>query len=220
MTNPASTSTAATPTIEVNGHSYMKDAKGALQPVETIRTQDLLMDEVVGKIFGFAKPLSAQIERFKEHTFADIADFQALLEQHYGARAGGTKGNVTLMSIDGLKKITVQVADRIDFGTELHVAKKLVDDCLIEWSADGRAELRSIVNRAFSVDQAGKINKAELFSILRQEIDDERWQSAMKAIRDSIRVTGTKEYVRFYERKDCRAPWTAVTIDLASAGGE
>jgi hypothetical protein len=209
----------ATPIVDVGGKPYMTDAKGALVPVETIKAQDKLMDEVVGKVFGFAKDLSAQIARFKEHTFADISDFQALLEQHYGARAGGVKGNLTLTSFDGLKRITVQVADRVDFGPELQVAKKLVDECLIEWSADGRAELRSIVNRAFAVDQAGKIKQAELFSILRLEIDDDRWQRAMKAIRESMRVTGTKEYVRFHERLDCRAPWVAVSIDIASAGG-
>jgi hypothetical protein len=207
--------TYATPIREIAGKRYVTNSKGALVPVETVKAQDLLMDEVVGKIFDFAKDLSGQISRFKEHTFADISDFQELLEQEYGARAGGAKGNVTLTSFDGLKKVAVQVADRIDFGPELQVAKKLVDECLIEWSADGRAELRSIVNRAFAVDQAGKIKQAELFSILRLEIEDERWQRAMKAIRDSIRVLGTKAYVRFYERSVAEAPWLPVSLDIA-----
>jgi Protein of unknown function (DUF3164) len=207
---------ASTPTTEINGRLYMEDPKGALVPVESIKPQDKLMDEVVGKIFGFAKDLSAQMTRFKEHTFADINDYQALLEQHYGARAGGAKGNVTLTSFDGLRKVAIQVADRLDFGPELQVAKKLVDECLIEWSADSNPELRSIVNRAFSVDQAGKIKQAELFSILRLEIEDPRWQRAMQAIRDSIRVTGSKEYVRFYERASGTAPWMPVSLDIAT----
>lgn len=128
----------------------------------------------------------------------------------------GWKGNYTLTSFDGRKKVTVQIAERIDFGPELQVAKSLVDECLREWSADSSANLRSIVNRAFAVDQQGKINKAELFSILRLEIEDDRWQRAMKAIRDSMRVTGTKEYVRFYERTTADAPWTAVSLDIAA----
>ncbi len=61
------------------------------------------------------------------------------------------------------------------------------------------------------------MNRAELFGLLRLEIADERWQRAMKAIRDSIRVEGTKEYVRFYERSDARQAWKAITIDLAVA---
>lgn len=209
--------TNATPIEEIQGARYMRDTKGALVPVETIKAQDLLMDEVVGKVFDFAKDLSAQIARFKEHTFADLTGFQDLLQQEYGVKQrDGWKGNYTLTSFDGRKKVTVQIAERIDFGPELQVAKSLVDECLREWSADSSANLRSIVNRAFAVDQQGKINKAELFSILRLEIEDDRWQRAMKAIRDSMRVTGTKEYVRFYERTTADAPWTAVSLDIAA----
>lgn len=209
--------TNATPIEEIAGSRYMRDASGSLVPVENVKPQDALMDEVVGKIFDFATDLSAQISRFKEHTFADLTAFQDLLQQEYGVKKrDGWKGNYTLSSFDGLKKVTVQIAERIDFGPELQVAKTLVDECLREWSADSSANLRSIVNRAFAVDQQGKINKAELFSILRLEIDDDRWQRAMKAIRDSMRVTGTKEYVRFYERASAEAPWKPVSLDIAA----
>jgi len=209
--------TNATPIETLVGKDYMRDAKGSLVPLEAIKPQDALMDEVVGKVFAHAKDLSAQIARFKEHTFADLTGFQDLLQQEYDVKKPENwKGNYTLTSFDGRKKVTVQIAERIDFGPELQVAKALVDECLREWSADSSANLRSIVNRAFAVDQAGKINKAELFSILRLEIDDDRWQAAMKAIRDSMRVTGTKEYVRFYERTSADGPWQAVSLDIAA----
>ena len=51
----------------------------------------------------------------------------------------------------------------------------------------------------------------------RMDIADARWQRAMDAIRSAIRVTGTKEYVRFYQREVPTGPWRAVTIDLAAA---
>jgi len=108
------------------------------------------------------------------------------------------------------------VADRIEFGPELQSAKSLVDECLNEWSNDSRAELRMIVNRAFQVDKEGRINRAEIFQLLRAEIEDERWKRAMKAVRDSIRVVGSKEYVRVHVRDNAQAQWTPVSIDLAS----
>ncbi|PDT19032.1 DUF3164 family protein [Rhizobium hidalgonense] len=37
----------------------------------------------------------------------------------------------------------------------------------------------------------------------------------MEAIRNSITITGSKEYVRFYERNTPKDEWRAVTIDLA-----
>ena len=53
--------------------------------------------------------------------------------------------------------------------------------------------------------------------LLRLEIEDERWGRAMQAIRDAMRVVGSKTYVRCYRRDRLDAEWRAVTIDLAKA---
>ncbi|MBZ9678921.1 DUF3164 family protein [Mesorhizobium sp. ES1-1] len=203
--------------VIVGGKTYMPDAKGNLVPVEAIKAADKLEDETVRKIMGYATELSAQIGRFKEHTFDDLSAFEALLAQEYGATKGGAKGNKTFMTFDGLKKVTVQVADLIDFGSQLQIAKSLIDECLTEWSAESRTEIRSIISRAFNVEKQGQINRTDIFLLLRLDIDDERWQRAMDAIRAAMRVIGSKTYVRCYERDSQNAEWRAVTIDLAKA---
>lgn len=203
--------------VVVTGREYMYDAKGHLVPVANIKAEDKLEDEMVRKIIGFVRDLSAQITRFRDHTMADITAFDQLLAQEYGATVGGKKGNKTYSSFDGLMRVQVQVADQIAFGPQLQIAKGLIDECLNEWSADSRPEIQSIVTRAFNTDKEGQINKSELFMLLRLEIADDRWNRAMDAIRSSIRVTGSKEYVRFYIRETIEDGWTAVTIDLAKA---
>ncbi|MBK1625217.1 DUF3164 family protein [Afifella marina] len=214
----ASSDTATPPgTIQVGGKTYMQDAKGSLVPVDLVKPIDRLQDETVRKMIVYARDLSGQIARFKGHCFDDVGSLQALVEQEYGATLGGRKGNLTLTTVDGTQKVTIQVADQIEFGPELQAAKKLVDQCLSEWAEGSRDELRAIVNRAFSVDKEGQINRSELFMLLRVAIEDERWMRAMDAIRDSIRVIGSKTYIRFYERPAPDAAWRAVTIDLASA---
>ena len=203
--------------IEVAGTDYLRDAKGSLVPVESVKPADLLMDEVVRGVIARATDLSARIRAFKAQTFDEVAEFQALLAQDYGAAIGGKKGNITLTSFDGCRKVQVQVADLIEFGPELQAAKALIDECLSEWAASGGVELRSLVNRVFSVDKEGQINRAELFMLLRVEIADPRWVRAMDAIRDSIRVIGSRTYVRFYERDAADAPWRSVPLDIAAA---
>ena len=203
--------------VRVGAAEYLPDAKGNLVPVELIKPEHLLEDETVRKIMGFAEALSAQVGRFKAHTFEDLGDLEALLEQEYQATKGGAKGNKTFMSHDGLMKVLVQVSDHIDFGPQLQIAKELVDECLNEWSAEARPEIRAIVTRAFNTDKAGQINRAEIFMLLRLEIEDERWGRAMQAIRDAMRVVGSKTYVRCYRRDRLDAEWRAVTIDLAKA---
>ena len=172
----------------VGDKSYLTDAKGNLVPIENVKPADKLEDETVRKIMGYARDLSDQVARFKAHTFDDLGAFEALIAQDYGASKGGAKGNKTFMSFDGMLKVTVQVQDNIDFGPQLQIAKALVDECLNEWAADARPEIRSIVTRAFNTDKAGKINRAEIFMLLRLDIEDERWKRAMDAIRDAMRA--------------------------------
>lgn len=201
----------------INGKEFMADAKGGFVPLALVKPQHKLEDEVVRKIMAYAVELSAQIARFRGHSMTDLGDLDALLAQEYGAKIGGAKGNRTYQTIDGLMKVQVQVAELVDFGPELHQAKSLIDECLNEWSAESRPEIQAIVTRAFNTDKEGKINRSEIFMLLRHQIEDERWQRAMDAIRDAMRVTGSKEYLRFYTRGKVTDGWSAVTIDLAKA---
>ncbi len=201
--------------VDVGGQPYLRDAKGALVPLSTVKTTDLLMDELVRKVTSAAASLSDRISRFKTAAFNDVGEFQALLAQEYDAAIGGKKGNITLTSYDGCRKVQVQVSDIMEFGPELQAAKALIDECLAEWAAGSGAELRALVNRVFSVDKEGQINRAELFMLLRVEILDERWQRAMLAIRESIRIVGSRSYIRFYHRDTPDGAWRSIPLDIA-----
>lgn len=201
----------------LKGKNYLTNAKGNLDAVENIKPQHLLEDEAVRKIMVFAEELQAQIQRFRHHTLADISDFLAVLMQEYGVTRGGTKGNVTLTTYDGLRKVQLAVADVVAFGPELQAAKALIDECLAEWSSDSVAPLRTIVQGAFDVEKEGEVSPSKLFPLLRYDIDDARWKRAMTAIVDAIQIRGTKEYVRFYRRASAKSAWERVSIDAASA---
>lgn len=204
-------------TVEVAGQMHMRDSRGALVPLTAIKPVDLLMDEVVRSLLGKASAQSAALIAFKADSFGQVRTFMDLLADHHGTKLGGTKGNVCLTSFDGLLQVRVQVADVIELGPELQVAKALIDQCLTEWASGSGAELRAIVNRAFSVEKEGQINRHELIRLMQVNITDERWVRAMEAIRSSMRVIGSREYIRFYRREHLKAEWQAVTLDLASA---
>ncbi len=203
--------------IEVNGAWYLSDAKASLVPIAMVKPEDLLMDELVRSMVGKAHDLSAALSAFKLHAFETVGDFQALLAQQYDAKIGGKKGNITLTSYDGCMKLQVAVSDLVELGPELQVAKSLIDECLREWSADSRDEIRALVDRVFAVDKEGQISHSGLFMLLRVPITDERWLRGMRAIRDSMRVIGSRTYVRFYFRLTPDGAWRAISLDLASA---
>ena len=210
---------AAVPTgrTTVDGVEMIHGPDGTLLPISVVKPQHVLEDELVRQEIGHAIALSEQVSRFRGHVSDNLGAFEALISEQYGAKVGGKKGNKTLMTYDGLYKVTVQVADDIAFGPELQVAKTLVDECLNDWSANAPVELKAVITKAFSTDKEGQINRAALYGLLRLEIEDERWRRAMQAIRDAMRVVGSKQYVRFYRRADSTAPWVPITIDLARA---
>lgn len=196
---------------------YMADAKGRLVPESLVKPADKLQDQLVRKMMGYADELSAQIARFKAHSFEDVGAFLALLAEQYDDKRGGAKGNVTLTSFDGLLKVQVAVADQMTFGPELQVAKNLIDACIAEWAEGANVNIRALVEHAFRVDKEGQVSREAIFALRRVAIEDDRWKQAMAAIADSIRVEGTKSYVRFHRRAKPTDRWDAVTLDIAGA---
>lgn len=218
MDNGVAPTTENNGVVELRGERYMRDSRGALVPERLVKPTDMLIDQTVRRIMAFAEELSAQISRFKAHTFDDVGALQELLAQQYGAGVGGRKGNITLTTYDATMKVQVQIQDHVTFGPEMQVAKSLVDDCIAGWADGVRAELRALVEHAFQVDKEGQINRGALYQLRRVDIDDDRWRSAMAALTDSMRIVGTSTYVRFYRRSTPQGAWRPVTIDLASAG--
>lgn len=209
---------AVPPPAEVVGpNTYWRNAEGHLIPVESVRPKDKLQDEVVRKIFSFVLPLSEQISRFRQHTQRDIGDFVDLILQQYDTKRGGKLGNVSLTSFDDKYRVELRIARLIQFDSDLLAAKQLSDQCLAEWSEESNAHLRTIVRSAFNVDKDGKVNQQALLALLRHEIDDPRWQAAMQALRDAIKVRVTKEHLYFFMRPAPGEEFVAVTVNLAKA---
>jgi len=207
---------AAAVTQGPDGTEYMRDARGALMPLGLVREQDKLEDQLVRGLVGFARDLNAQLARFKGHCHADVGAYLQLLGERYDTTKGGRKGNITLTSYDGCFKVQLAVADHLSFGPEIQIAKGLIDECIADWADGARAELCALVNEAFRTDKEGDVSREAVFRLMRVEITDERWVRAMAAIRDSIRVVGSKSYVRFYSRDHAEAEWQAIPIDLAA----
>lgn len=201
--------------VVVAGKTYVTDAKGALVPVEIIKPQHLLEDQTVREQFGWFLALVEQINRFRGHLFSDLGEFDALLAEKYGVEKGGAKGNRTYATLDDCYRISIRVRDSLDFGPELQQAKALIDDCLRGWSEDAAAPLRVIVAGAFNVDKEGLINKSEIFKLLRHDIKDPKWVAAMEALRDAIRVTGSRVTPEFRMRAGVGEELVTLSFNLS-----
>ncbi|MBR0644013.1 DUF3164 family protein [Plastoroseomonas hellenica] len=196
---------------------YLEDAAGRLVPRAQVKAEHLLEDEMVRELHAKAVELQKQLAEFREAAFGRCRALLELLAQQYQAPRGGKKGNVTFASYDGAIRVQIAVGDYITFGPELQVAKSLVDDCLRRWSEGANDNLRAIVTDAFQVDKEGKVQADRILALRRLDIEDPTWQRAMQAIGDAVRVTHSKEYVRFYARPSRERDHALVALDIAKA---
>jgi hypothetical protein len=186
---------------------YKEDARGALVPLKTIRPIDLARDDLVREIVAKVKDENVRLAMLKAEVFGDIEAFVAL---------SGEKGNVSLLSFDGRFKVQRAIAESLVFDERLQVAKELVDQCIHEWSEGARVEIRALINDAFQVDQAGRVNTGRILGLRRLDIKSEKWDQAMKAISESLQVAGSKTYFRVYERVGDSDQYRQVSLDIAA----
>jgi hypothetical protein len=101
------------------------------------------------------------------------------------------------------------------FGEQLMAAKALIDECVHEWSQGANDNIMALVNHAFQTDKEGKINTGRVLALRRLDIKDDKWQSAMQAIADSMQTASTKPYIRFYKRNDATGEYLPINLDVA-----
>ena len=200
---------------EINPDDYLLDPRGRLVPIESIHEIDLLRNQTVNQMIELAKAMQDQMREFKALAFADIAAFVDLSAEKYGVKMGGNKGNISLISYDGRHKVLLAVADNMVFDERLQIAKQMIDTCIRTWTAGSNDYVKALIDQAFQVDKQGNINTYRIFRLISLKIDDADWKKAIEALRDSIQITSTTQYIRFYERTGDSDQFKQISMDIA-----
>lgn len=195
---------------------YMQDANGNLVPIKLIKPIDLERDVLVKSLIERADKARRPLVEFKNAAEDEIADFIEHSSAQYGAVLGGRKGNVMLMSFDGLKMVKRNYGEQTYFDERIQAAKSIIDELIHEWAKGSRKEIKALVDHAFQTDKQGKISRERVLGLKKLNIDEPRWKQAMQAITDSLQVSGRKGYLTFYERDDIDAEWRRIAMDIAS----
>lgn len=213
---PVSVTFTDTCIVMVGSTACMQNQKGSFTPINNIPQIERASDSLVMELINHARATRDTIAKFKAKAFGDINAFADLSLEEYGAKTGGKKGNITLYSYDGRYKVRFAVAERIAFDYRLQAAKALIDECILDWSNGSNANILQLVQDAFRTDKNDNISPSRILPLLKHDIKDERWQRAMKAIGESIQVVGSKQYIRFYERRADTDQYDAISLDIAA----
>lgn len=194
---------------------YWRNAEGSLIPISKVKPIDKERTRVVADLCEQAKKESARLLGFKLSATEHINAFIERSLNEYEVKTGGAKGNVTLFTFDGRFKIVRQMQETVSFDERLQAAKALIDECVKTWSKGSNDNIKALVNNAFQVDKQGKISTGRVLGLRRIDIRDEAWLRAMQAISDSMRVSNTKPYIRFYERDEA-GQYQPINLDVAA----
>ena len=195
---------------------YWRNGRGDLVHESNVTETDRDMDATVAKVHGFGEDLSAQMWRFRAYTMDDVAGFVARLLERTGAKGRASKGNLTLTSFDGRRRVTLSIAAHVSIGPEILAAQALMDECLERWTRGSGREVKALVEQAFTPNAEGQLSVSALLRLRRIAIDDPQWRAMQHAIADAMRPSGTAEYVRLYHRDHPGEKWRQVSLHLAT----
>ncbi|TCT37451.1 DUF3164 family protein [Martelella mediterranea] len=207
------------PIEKINGVDYVALAKGDMKPLSAIKPEDIEEDEMVRRLSAKAARMNEKLAAFREEIFTEALAMRELLAEKYGVKKGGKKGNITFSTVDTSLRLSIKVGETLTFGPALEVAKEVIDGCIRRWSVGSNDNIRALVDQAFQVDKAGKINTDRILGLRRLKIEDDtgEWQKAMDIISDSVRVMASKEYANFYCTDKENGSDRRVALDLANA---
>jgi hypothetical protein len=195
---------------------FVMNAAGHLVPEHQVREHDKLRDQVARDLSAEALAISEALTQFKAKALADIDDLIAISNERFGVKLGGQRGNVSITTYNGQFKIERAMADRLTFTEEILAAKELIDICIRKWSDGANPHLRVLVDRAFSAGRHGQIKTNDILGLLRLEIDDADWKTAMGALKDAIQVNGKAVYVRVYQRVGNTERYEPINLNIAA----
>jgi len=200
---------------EIDG--FWINKKGEKIHPDLIRADEKLKDEMIEELTQKASDMQQKLKAFKDEAFEDVESYFQLLLQKYGmdGKKNSKKGNLILENFSATKKITISVADRIDFNEKLNIAKLKIDVYLLEVTKDSSAEVKTLITKAFEVDKKGNVNAKKILALKGYEISHPLWQEAMSIIDEATQVISSKSYIRFYKRDDTSKEYKQIVLDLS-----
>ena len=203
------------PPAEEVPEGWMMDSAGRLVRLANIKEADLLRDGVTRELALEGLLLHMLLKKFKARALTDMAEIVATSAAEYGVVMGGEKGNLSLSTYDGQWLVQRIYRDVISFSEQILAAKELIDRCITRWSEGADPNIATLIDRAFRASKKGDLRTGPVLELLRLRIEDPEWQEAMKALADSIDVTGSAVYVRI-SRRVTGDQYVPVSIDLAT----
>ena len=189
---------------------YIRNAKGWLIPEPNVKEKDKLEDGFVEAFHLRMAAVSEACRFLKLSAHSESGALVGMIVGDAGGDGSSEAGKVTLRNHGATRRIVIDRRDTVAFGPEVAAAKDKVMACVRKWGEGANRNIVALATMAFQTNASGDLSVSKVASLWRMECDDQDWQAAMAALKESLRTTGLATYLRFHERADPDGKWQLI----------
>ena len=177
-------------------------------------TYENLKEETIQALIGEALAVQDRVLQFKNKSFGDVKTVYELLKE-YSKRPEDSKGNFSLISKDGTKKIDFKRQDSGFFDERSKQAEQHIIDFVNLQFSGNEATKDLILNLLERKRGQLDIKMVQKLYSMEDRFEDLNWKEGIKLLKESWQGGSSKFYINFYVKDDNDA-WEHVNINFAS----
>jgi hypothetical protein len=191
----------------------MTDSNGDKVPLKYVCAYDKARDRVTRRILARFEKARAALEAVVADSIKDLDELAKLKESL------GEKGNFSARSFDGLIQVSIRQQYKIRLDERVIRARELmleyVSSVLDRVNGVDVSALRLLVNDAFKANSQGFLSTGRILSLIRMEVNNEKWREAKMILQDALKPEKGKQYLICERRKTTQGDFRAIRLDIA-----
>ena len=191
----------------------MRDSNGHDIPVKYVSAYDKARDKVTRRIHARFEKARGLLEAVVSESITDL-DGLAKLKESLGA-----KGNFSARSFDGLIQVAIRQQYNIRLDERVIHARELmleyVSSVLDRVDGVDVSALRLLVMEAFKANSQGFLSTGRVLSLMRMEVNNDKWREAKRILQDALKPEKGKQYLQCEKRKTTQGDFRAIRLDIA-----
>ena len=191
----------------------MRDSNGNDIPIKYVSKYDKARDRVTRRILARFLKARKDLEKIVADCIVDLDELKGTKDKL------GSKGNFSAQSFDGL--ISVEIRQQYNIRLDERVARAremmlaYVDGILAKVGGNDAQALRLIVQEAFRANSDGILPTGKILSLMRMEIDNDKWREAKLILQDAIKPQKGKRYLKCNRRASIQADFRSIRLDIS-----
>lgn len=191
----------------------MTDSNGNAIPLKYVSAYDKARDKATRRILARFEKARAALEVVVADSIKDLDELAKLKESL------GAKGNFSARSFDGLIQVSIRQQYNIRLDERVIRARELMLDYVgsILDRVDGVdvSALRLLVKEAFKANSQGFLSTGRILSLMRMEVNNEKWREAKMILQESLKPEKGKQYLICERRKTTQGDFKSIRLDIA-----